>query len=248
MCAEASLICSNLLHPRVPSLHAPMTIAQIETKQKEVVQIMSYGGLIDDGAMDTGGAGENDGPQDMQMGVEEEEEERKMGGDGDAVATGRAEERKEEDAAEKMDKGEDEEEESDAEEDSEDENTATATDGEQRNAEGDQNGKDEGEDGDINSKSIGEDTTEGVDGGEIVVTDSQGDAETTSVGKRKRDEAEDDVETSAGKKKVCEMLNTTCVKFLLTVCVAVPRILYTVRALSRVLHAVISLRVIPTHT
>ena len=96
------------------------------------------------------------------------------------------------------------------------ENTATATDGEQRNAEGeqrnaegDQNGKDDDEDGDINSKSVGGDTTEGVDGGEIVVTDSQGDAETTSVGKRKRDEAEDDAETSAGKKKVCEMLNTT---------------------------------------
>ncbi|XP_072033723.1 proline-, glutamic acid- and leucine-rich protein 1-like [Amphiura filiformis] len=39
-CAEASVICTNLLHPKVPSLHSSISLAEIKPKAKEVVTKM----------------------------------------------------------------------------------------------------------------------------------------------------------------------------------------------------------------
>ena len=40
-CVEASVICTNLLHPKVPSLHSTISLAEIKPKAKEVVHVMS---------------------------------------------------------------------------------------------------------------------------------------------------------------------------------------------------------------
>ena len=40
-CAEASAICTNLLHPKIPFLHSTISLAEIKPKSKEVVHVMS---------------------------------------------------------------------------------------------------------------------------------------------------------------------------------------------------------------